>query len=468
MANIPGTNVPAVAWGTTGFIAPQPADVLTGVEADIDAAFGRTLSYLLNTPQGQIASTEAALIVAFNALFVYYTQQVDPAYASGRMQDGIARIYFIERIPALATSVIVTCTGAVGVSIPAGSLISDDAGYIYASIADALIPSGGSVAVTFDNQLPGPIPTPESVTIYQAIPGWDSVAVASGTVGRDTESRQAFEDRRAATVAGNSFGAIGSIIGAVSEVADVEDYWGYDNSSNAPVTVQGVTIPANSIWITVTGGTDDAVAQAILSKKAPGCGYGGNTTITAYDSNPLYASPIPYDVTFERPDALEILFAVNIVNGPTVPANAVDLVRTAIVSAFFGGDGQPRARIASTILATRFIAPVAALGTWAQIRSLLIGSNNASSAQFTGVIAGTALTASAITGTIAVGQTVSGTGVANGTTILSGAGSSWVVSISQTVSSTAMLSAVPNQNSVIVQGDQQPDAVEPNIAVTIT
>ena len=57
---------------------------------------------------------------------------------------------------------------------------------------------------------------------------------------------------------------------------------------------------------------------------------------------------------------------------------------------------------------------------------------------FTGVIAGTALTASAITGTITVGQLITGTGVTAGTTIISGSGTAWVVSVSQTVSSTAI------------------------------
>ena len=57
---------------------------------------------------------------------------------------------------------------------------------------------------------------------------------------------------------------------------------------------------------------------------------------------------------------------------------------------------------------------------------------------FTGVISGTALTASAITGTIAIGQLITGTGVTAGTTIISGSGTAWVVSVSQTVASTAI------------------------------
>lgn len=58
---------------------------------------------------------------------------------------------------------------------------------------------------------------------------------------------------------------------------------------------------------------------------------------------------------------------------------------------------------------------------------------------FTGSIAATTLTSSAPTGTIAIGQIISGTGVTVGTKITAGSGSSWTVTPSQTVASTTML-----------------------------
>jgi hypothetical protein len=66
-------------------------------------------------------------------------------------------------------------------------------------------------------------------------------------------------------------------------------------------------------------------------------------------------------------------------------------------------------------------------------------------ANFTGAISGTALTASAITGVIAIGQTLYGAGVTAGTTITAGSGTAWTVSPSQTVGSEAMGSASATQ-----------------------
>lgn len=477
------TAVPSPTFGANGFIIPSAQAVLQGVITDFQAAFGGTLNLSLSdpsslsTPQGQLASSMAAAINAANQTFLLQSTQTDPAYAFGRWQDAIARIYFIYRIGAEPTVLQIVCTGLAGVQIPdsnsgaQAATVQDSDGNIYSCTAGGVIGAGGTVTLPFANQVVGPIAVPDKVSIYQAISGWDSTVVASGILGIDTESRASFETRRAATVAGNSFGAIGSILGAVSEVVGMVDFWGYDNTGSSPVTASGVTIPAHSIFISVSGGIDAAVAAAIFSKKAPGCGYGGNTTVTVYDDNPLYAAPIAYSVTFERPTALEIMFAVTLVQNAGIPANAATLIQNAIIDAFAGGDGLDRARIATTILATRFISPIALLGSWAQIRTLTIGSLNTPVVTFTGSIAGTTLTTSGPSGgAIAVGQTVVDAAgvVLPGTTITAGSGSSWTVSRSQTVASSTMYGVLANQSTVSVDGDQVPAISAGNIAVTAT
>src|SRR5215472_4730323 len=214
-----GTNVPAPTFGPNGFIIPSSAAVLAGVEADINAAFGNNLNFALNTPQGQLASSWAAILDNVYQLFLFYTNQVDPAFAVGRMQDAIARIYFLSRNPAAPTTLQCNCSGLTGVVIPTGALIQDSAGNLYASTQPGTIPAGGSVVIPFAAQVPGPtaVPITTGVSIYQAILGWDSVTVASGIAGTNTETSQAFELRREQAVATNSFGAIGSVIGAVAQ-----------------------------------------------------------------------------------------------------------------------------------------------------------------------------------------------------------------------------------------------------------
>ena len=58
------TLVPKIQILSSGITIPAEADILTGAQADINSAFGGNLSSNLETPQGQIASSEAAMLSA--------------------------------------------------------------------------------------------------------------------------------------------------------------------------------------------------------------------------------------------------------------------------------------------------------------------------------------------------------------------------------------------------------------------
>ncbi len=464
------TNVPAPFFGPQGFQAPTDSQILAGVQADMQAAFGGALNFTTaggsatnSTPQGQLAASLTAIISAVYSEFVNFTNQVNPAFAVGRMQDAIGNIYFLSRNPAQATVVQCSCVGLPGTVIPGGSLgtppavmATDEGGNQYVCTQGGVIPLGGSITLAFANIVPGPIPCPENTLtiIYQAIPGWDSINnPTAGVLGNNVETRTAFEARRQATVESNSFGPIAAILGAVSDVSGVLDFYGYNNSTASPVTVLGVTIPAHSIFLCIEGGSNSAVAQAILSKLNPGPGMYGNTTVTAYDDNPLYVSPIAYDITYNIPTDLAVLFSVVINNGPTVPANAAALIQAAILSAFVGGDGGPRARIASQLFASRYYSTVAALGSWAQIVSITLGSNNTPDATFAVSISGTTLTVIRLnSGSIVLGGTISDANgrIAEGTTIVSGASSTWEVSISQTITGASFTATAGSPSTRLV------------------
>lgn len=370
---MPPSNVPSPTLGPNGFVAPSTGDVLAGVQADINAAFGGGVNPSLTSPQGQIATTQTAIIVDKNSQFLALANGVDPAYASGRMQDAIGRIYFLERNPAEATTVIATCSGLNGTVIPVGSLAQALDGNIYASTSPATIGGLGTVDVPFQCTVTGPIVCSAGSlsAIYKAVPGWDTVTNASdGVVGNDVESRAEFEARRQASVALNARGSIEAVRAAVLNVPNVLDAYVTDNSTGAPVTVGGVTLAAHSLYVCVTGGASADIAQAIWSKKDPGCAYNGSTTVTVYDTSGGYAVPPAYSVKFQIATPLTIDFTVDLANNAFVPANAADLVKAAILSAFAGGDGGSRVRIGVEVFASRFYAPIIALGSWVEIRSI--------------------------------------------------------------------------------------------------
>lgn len=473
------TTVPQPTFGPNGFVAPDEAtEILPAVQNDIDAAFGGGLNPALESPQGQLASSMAACIGNANDTFVRYTQQVDPAYADGRMQDAIARIYFIERKGALPTVVTATLSGLAGVDVPSGSLAIASDGNLYASTADATIPVSGTVDVQFACNVPGPVDCAAGTLtqIYQSIPGWDSITnSADGVLGRDTETRTEFERRRAQSVAQNALGSLAAVQGAVLSVDGVLDAYATENDTDSPLSVGGVTLQPNSLYVAVSGGAAQDVAHSIWSRKAPGCSYNGDTLVSVVDNSPGYNPPYPtYSVAFQTAKPTPILFAVSLANSALVPANVATLVQNAIIAAFAGEDGGPRARIGGTIYASRYYSPIAMLGAWAQIVNIKVACQNAADAVFTAQIAATTLTVSAVaSGSLAVGQSVVGPGVLPGTKIAAlGTGTggigTYTLNSTQSVSApSTMYGMLINDDDVAVNIDQAPAISANDIVVSL-
>lgn len=282
MANT--TNVPTPVFTPTGLVLPQEAAILAGVQQDYNAAFGGNLNPQLTSPQGQLCSSTTAMIANGNTVFATFVNQVNPDTATGFMQDAIGRIYFMNRNPAVSTSVNVLCTGVLGTEILVGSLVQDTSGNIYACTQAGEIPIGGSITLPFANVVAGPSACPANTVtkIYQSINGWESVNnVAPGTVGSNVESPAAFEYRRKQSVGINAQGSIPAVYAAVFAVPNVIDVFVTQN--NTPATISGplngnpnstnYPVAAKSIYVAVTGGAALAVATAIWQNTNVGAGY---------------------------------------------------------------------------------------------------------------------------------------------------------------------------------------------------
>lgn len=384
------TNVPSITWDDNGITLPDEDDIVSGFIQDILNIFPTALvqdsngKFLLSTPLGQLITSWAAIVSDRNRLLAYYVNQVDPNYALGRMQDGIGRIYFIERRPETYTEVVGVCSGATGVIIPKGTSVMDSSNNKYEADKSYTIGDDGTVEVTFVCQTAGAIECPaNSLKINQTIAGWDSVNNPKvGVVGRNVESQQQFEQRRRQSVAGNSVNSVDSIMAALLNLVDsnsdpiCQDAYVTENSLGEDAINGSVTLKPHSIFVCVSAldGYDkqQAIAQAIWSKKPPGCAMNGSTTVTIEDDSGLYSTPPTYEITYQYATDIAIHFDVVMTRSQDQPKNAESLVKDAIYNSFTGEDGSIRPRIGSTILASNFFRPVLNLGNWAGIISIKI------------------------------------------------------------------------------------------------
>ncbi|GBR56526.1 baseplate J/gp47 family protein [Gluconobacter sphaericus] len=370
------TDVPSPSFTDAGYVAPAETDILAGALSDMNAALGGNLNTALSTPQGQLATSFTAALGDAYATFLQILNGVDPERAFGRMQDAIGNIYFMSRKGATASVVTVVCSGASGTVIPEATVIQDANGNQFSSDGAITINSTGTGQGTFSCLTLGPVAVaPGSVSVYQTVPGLSTVTnPAAAVLGSSQEGRAAFEARREASVAKNSVGSLDAIAGSVGEVSGVTAVYVTDNSTADAVTTGGVSIAAKSLYVCVNGGTDEDVALAILSKKPPGCAYTGTTTVTVQDPNASYQTNPSYTVTFTRATATPVYYTVTLKNSSLVPSTANDEVTAAIMAAF-EADGSDAGIIGGTIYASSYYSAVTALGTWAKIVEITVGTS---------------------------------------------------------------------------------------------
>ncbi|EOC1689293.1 baseplate J/gp47 family protein [Cronobacter turicensis] len=358
------TAVPDVTITENGLSVPDVSDILSGRLTDMSTALGGGASQSLSSPQGQIAQSDTEIIAQEYDKLLCLFNQVNPDYATGRFQDAIGRIYFMERISAQGTVVTATCLGQPGTIIPAGSTAVDTNGYIYQAVDVLTIPASGSIDGAFVNTNTGPIPCAAGSLnqIYRAIPGWDAITNASpGVVGVDVESRIAFETRRKQSVARNARNMDGATLSAILETPGVLDAYVWSNRTSATVSRGTTNFPVlgHSIYICVYGGSDAAVADAIFRTYNPGANMNGDTTYTIYDTE-NYGAPYPeYVMQWQRAVTTRVYFSISLDSSLNPPSDITSQVKSMITKVFNGNyDGIEKARIGATINSGKYYAPV--------------------------------------------------------------------------------------------------------------
>lgn len=340
-----------------GVVVPEPKDVRAAVAQDIKAIFAKPnepeLDTQAGTSGGQLVDMIAGEVISSNAKLAFIAQQLNPAIASGRWQDALGKLYFLER--KLSEPTVVTCQvkGLSGTVIPYGAQVSTSDGEVLMATGPITIGSDGTAEGLFRLTKAGPIEIgPGAVnSIVTMVPGWDSITnAASGATGRLEETRAEFEYRRMSSVAKNSKYYLESIESEVADVPGVIDCKVLENYTNVPKTESGIEIPGHSIAVCVYGGDDNEIAKAIARKKTPGTGTTGNTTVRVSGQ----AQDRVYEFKIVRPTPKDLRLEVTL--DKSVSQKIQDELREAIYNEFMGNgaSGRDRVSLAETLYAYRF------------------------------------------------------------------------------------------------------------------
>lgn len=373
---MPITNVPALKVTAEGVEIPDESAILEGLLSDKNDAFGGGLNRDIRTPQGQLSQSEAACLGDVNNVLAWLINNVDPDIAEGRMQDAIGRIYYLDRIAGAGTVVTATCRGRVNTLIPKGSVAQDANGFIYASTFEATIPRSGSVDIQFQCQKDGPIPCPAGnlSRILRTVDGWESITnAAAGSEGNHAESRSAFELRRKESVGINGRSEPQAIRGALLSTPGVIDAYVWDNTEGKDEQIGSThyPVPNGNLYICVAGGKAEDIAKAIFNKRSSGTPMVGDTEHVIEDDQ--YLEPRPkYNIRWVTAKPAPTYFKIVIAKNNRLPGNAEELIRNAVVNAFYGTDGTSRARISARIMPGKFYGPVSAVDPAIEVQSITL------------------------------------------------------------------------------------------------
>ena len=299
-----------------GIVIPDTEVINDQVIGEYKALFGQDLITTPNTPQGTLiaAETQARDGVAVNNATV--ANQINPNLAGGVFLDAICALTGIQRTVSTFSTVVGSLTGVGGTIVPSGSQAQETVGQqIFQTVSSVAIPITGSVDVVFQALNPGPIAvSPGTLTqIVSVVLGWETVTNASAaTVGADTQTDDALRAYRKNTLAIQGQGLAQAILSGVYAIDNVKSATFRENDLPTVEVIDGVTMPANSIYLCVDGGTDNDIATTLVAKKNGGCQYtnGAGIPVSVSYTEPFSGQVMA--VKFDRPTPIPVKIRVTI------------------------------------------------------------------------------------------------------------------------------------------------------------
>lgn len=238
------------------------------------AAFGQDIDLHDHTPQNQIAGINALVWTEVGEELLraaLYGASID--HAPGKFLDAFGSLLDIQRDQATHTRVLATMTGVTGTVVEAGSLARTTHGDEFRSEATATI-EGTGTQVNFVATKPGPIVcrAGDLTNIVSVRSGWEFVNnVDDGVEGRNTESDASYRANLKARTAHSSVGSLSALDSAL-RAAGATNIKIIENATDASDTIDGIVIPAHSIFVIADGGVYDDMVRSLENHRGMGVG----------------------------------------------------------------------------------------------------------------------------------------------------------------------------------------------------
>ncbi len=291
-----------------------------------------------STPDGLKIAHDSEIFGNLDEVLLAAYNSKDPNRARDLELDIVSALTGTFRNLGNPSTAIVALSGVPGTIVPVGTIIESTVNASqWATDAALTIPVSGVIdaAVTATVRGATEAGIGDITRIVDTVGGLQSATNAAvATLGTNAESNGELRLRRALSVGRPGNNQIDSMLGEIGATAGVRRFVILENDTNA---TDANGLPAHSIAPIVDGGTDAAVALSIYLKKNPGVLlYAAATSVSETVTSPLFPANTK-QITFSRPLYVDAVVVVDVVDDGTLPGNAEDLIKQAIVD-YSGGD----------------------------------------------------------------------------------------------------------------------------------
>jgi uncharacterized phage protein gp47/JayE len=340
----------------SGFTRPT----LDAIREQIKDAFRTKFTEIINgityspslEPESFLGALAEILAEVKNDLY----QDIEDSYysnflttANGVQLDRIALP--TTRKAAIPAKAEVTFTGVPGTVIPAGFLVETEDKRRYALDQSVTIGAGGTITGTVTAVVPGKAGNaPQHALTFMPVPldGLTTVDNLTPAVnGADIETDSSLRRRAIDDRSNGITSSLSAILGRVLQVPGVVDARGVENTTLDYIGI----IPPGGFEITVRGGADQDIAQAILASRPAGIVSAGSVSVTVYDveGNPHVEK---FSRVVDVPIYVLVTLTVNVLYNQTL---SNDVVRQRILE-YIGGvnpsnESFPGVKIGENVLA---------------------------------------------------------------------------------------------------------------------
>jgi uncharacterized phage protein gp47/JayE len=271
-----------------GFTRPTREQILQAIKDDIVAKFSETIGGVTYQPSLEPESFLGAFAEILTQVKEDLYQVSEDSYYSNFL--GTAQGVQLDRIAlptkrkqATKAKATLRITGTPGTNVPAGFVVETEDKRKYQTDAPATIGAGGTVDVGVTAQVAGAAGNaPIGALTFIPVPltGVTSVTnISAAQDGKDTEADAEFRKR---AIDDRSLGITSSLSAILNRVLQVEGVIDAVAQENTTLDYIGI-IPPGGFEITVRGGADLDIGNAIFSARPAGIASAGTQSVTVYD-----------------------------------------------------------------------------------------------------------------------------------------------------------------------------------------